>query len=195
MPRRHLREMTVTISQTHRLTLRNNKGWSHEPPANKQRREIMKTNKASIFAVMALGGFVTFGTLAQAEDTNKPAKPPGDHQGGPGADMKERRAKMAEELGLSEDQKTKMADVQKEMGEKRKALREDTSLSEEEKRAKGKALREEADAKFKGILTAEQFEKWQKMQQTRRGPGGPGGPRGDHKPGEGKPLGDKPAKD
>lgn len=154
----------------------------------------MKTNKISLIAIMALGGLVTFSTLAQAEDTNKPAKPPGDHQGGPGGDMKERRAKMAEELGLSEDQKTKMGEVMKEQAEKRKALREDTTLSDEDKKAKGKALREESISKVKGILTAEQFEKWQKMQQTRRGPGGPDGPRGDHKPGEGKPPGDKPEK-
>jgi len=63
--------------------------------------------------------------------------------------MKERAARVAEELGLSEDQKIKWQEVMKEQNEKRKALREDTSLSEEEKRAKGKALREETDAKIK----------------------------------------------
>jgi len=34
-------------------------------------------------AIMALGGLLAFSTLSQAEDTNKPAKPPGDHPGGP----------------------------------------------------------------------------------------------------------------
>jgi periplasmic protein CpxP/Spy len=149
----------------------------------------MKTNKISLLAMLALGGLVTFGTLAKAEDTNTAAKPPGDHQGPPGGPrggMQDRGAKLAEELGLSDDQKTKFQEVMKEQGDKRKALREDTSLSDDDKKTKGKALRDETDAKIKAILTAEQYEKWQKLQQGRRGPGGPGGPGG-------KPPGDKPA--
>lgn len=153
-------------------------------------------NKVSLLAMLALGGLVACGTMAKAEDTNKPAKPPGDHQGpppgGPRGDMKERAAKMAEELGLNDDQKTKMAEVMKEQGPKLKALREDTSLSKEDKQAQMKALREASTEKVKGILTAEQFEKWQKIQQSRRGPGGPGGPGGPR--GEGKTPGDKPEK-
>lgn len=144
----------------------------------------MKTYKLSLIAVIALGGVIAFGTLAKAEDKPE-AKPPGKHQGKPPGGQ-ERGAKMAEELGLSADQKTKMQELNKEFAPKMKALREDTTLSKEDKMAKAKALNEERSTKVKAILTAEQFEKWQKMQQKHRGPGGPRG--------EGKPPGDKPEK-
>lgn len=132
----------------------------------------MKTNKISLIAVLVLGGLVAFGTLAKAED-----KPAGKPHGKAHGDMKERGAKMAEELGLNEDQKAKMADMMKELGPKMKAIMDDSSLSKEEKKPKMKALNEERTAKVKEILTPEQFEKWQKMQAAHR-PGGPGGPKG-----------------
>jgi len=140
-------------------------------------------------AIIALGGLVTLSTVVRAED-QKPARPAGEHKrpGGPGGDMKDRGAKMAEELGLNDEQKAKMGDVMKELGPKLKAIQEDTSLSKEDKMAKMKELNTERTTNVKAILTPEQFEKWQKMQANRRGPGGPGGPRG-----EGKPHGDKPA--
>lgn len=151
----------------------------------------MKINRVGIIAALALGGLAAFVTFAQAEDTNKPGRPPG----GPRGDMKERAAKVAEELGLSEEQKARMGEAMKEQGEKRKALQDDTSLSDTDKKAKGKALREETVARVKAILTAEQFTKWETMQQNRRsgGPGGPGGPGGSQ--GKGKPPGGKPDKD
>jgi Spy/CpxP family protein refolding chaperone len=138
----------------------------------------MKINKTSLMAVLALGGMVAFGALAQAEDA--PAKKP-EHKrpggprgpGGPGGEM---RGKMGEELGLSDDQKSKMEALQKELMPKMKALREDTTLSEEDKKAKFKALQEERMTKMKAILTAEQLEKLEKMKAHR--PGGPGGPKG-----------------
>ena len=144
----------------------------------------MKTNKLSLIAVIALGGVIAFGTLAKAEDKPE-AKAPGKHEGKPPGGQ-ERGAKMAEELGLSAEQKTQMGDLMKEFGPKMQAIRQDTTLSKEDKMAKAKALNEERSTKVKAILTAEQFEKWQKMQQKHRGPGGPRG--------EGKPPGDKPEK-
>ena len=133
----------------------------------------MKFNRTSLIAVIALGGLVAFGALAKAED-----KPEGKPHSKAHGDMKDRGAKMAEELGLNEDQKTKMGDVMKEFGPKMKAIFDDASLSKEDKMAKVKAINEERSAKIKEILTADQFEKWQKLQAAHR----PGGPKGDHKP-------------
>ena len=136
----------------------------------------MKTNKIPLIAVLALGGLAAFGTLAQAQDsTNTP--PAGEHKHHGGGDMKDRGAKMAEELGLNEDQKAKMADVMKEFGPKYKAIFDDSALSKEDKMAKMKALSEERNAKLKEFLTPEQLEKLQKLQSAHR----PGGPKG-HKP-------------
>jgi Spy/CpxP family protein refolding chaperone len=147
-------------------------------------------NKFTLLAALALGGLVATSQFTRAEDAPKPeGKPPGEAQGnapgGPRGDMKDRGAKLAEELGLSDDQKAKVQEAMKEQGEQRKAISSDTALSKEDKQAKMKALRESMTEKMKTILTAEQFAKWEKMP---RGPGGPRGPRG-----EGKPPGEKPA--
>lgn len=151
----------------------------------------MKTNKFGI-AAAAVAGLIACGSIVHAQD-NKDSKdapkregrPPGGPRGGDrGAMMKERLDKLAEELKLTDAQKTKVEAVMKEQGEKRAALRDATP---EERQEKAKALREEMTKKMKGILNAEQFEKWQKMAQQ-RGPGGPGrrggpgGPDGDKKP-------------
>ena len=135
----------------------------------------MKTSK--LIAIIALGGLAAFGTVAQAQDaTNTP--PAGEHHrpGGPGGPRMGGR--MAEELGLSADQKTKFEAIMKDQAEQMKTLRDDTSLSQEDKRAKIKAIREATNDKVKAILTADQYAKYlelQKLQHNRRGPGGPGG--------------------
>jgi Spy/CpxP family protein refolding chaperone len=145
----------------------------------------MKMNKFTLLAILALGGLTAFGTLAQAQDsTNTP--PSGARQrppGGPGARM----GKLAQDLGLSEDQKEKFGPILKEQAEQMKALREDTSLTQEDKKAKMKTLREATAEKIKGILTPEQFTKFQELQKQRRGPGGMGGPGG-KPPGDGAPA-------
>ena len=154
----------------------------------------MKTKNVRILAVLTVGGLLALGTFAQAQETNKPGKPPGDRQGPPGDmrrgdNMKEHLDKMAEDLGLSDDQKTKVQAAINEQREKMQALRNDTSLSQDDRRAKMKEMRDTMNEKMKTILTAEQYIKWEEMRPMRgQRPGGPGGPRG-----EGKPPGDKPA--
>lgn len=143
------------------------------PAKQSTKQGHMKLNKISLMAVIALGGLVAFGTMVKAED-----KPEGKPHGKAHGDMKDRAAKMAEELGLNDEQKAKMAEVQKEFGPKYKAIMDDASLSKEDKMAKMKALGEERNAKIKEFLTPEQLEKMQKLQAAHR----PGGPKGDHKP-------------
>jgi Spy/CpxP family protein refolding chaperone len=92
--------------------------------------------------------------------------------------MRGGRPDLAKTLDLTEDQKPKVAAIMKEAGEKRKALREDTSLSQEDKRAKAKALQADTTAQMKAVLTADQFAKYEKMGpgMRRNAPpaGGPG---------------------
>ena len=90
-----------------------------------------------------------------------------EHGPGPGPGMKG-RPDIAKQLDLTDDQKPKVQAIMKATMEKRKALREDTSMTQEEKRDKGKALQEETATQMKAVLTPEQFAKWQEM--TKRGP-------------------------
>jgi hypothetical protein len=63
-------------------------------------------------------------------------------------------AKMKSDLGLSDEQFTKLDAINDEYKEKRKALEKETDKTERKK------LAVEHEAKVKTILTAEQFEKW-----------------------------------
>lgn len=158
----------------------------------------MKATRISLIAALIAGVLLAYSPAASAQDKDKEAKPgtkrearPG-RPGGPGGErgpeaMKERMNKMAEELKLSEEQKTKVEAAMKAQLEKRRAIGQDSSLSDEQKREKGRALREDLNKEMKKILSAEQFAKWEKM-----GPGGgPGGPGGERK---GKGKGEKPEK-
>ena len=94
--------------------------------------------------------------------------------------------RIATQLALTDDQKTKAKPIFEEMQQKTAELRKDTSLSQEDRRAKMKEIREAATAKLKEVpLTQEQLDKWVKMGQGQRRPaGGAGGPppAGDAKP-------------
>jgi protein CpxP len=133
----------------------------------------MKASRISLMAALIAGIMLAYSPALRAEDAKegKDAKKHEGRPGGPGGPgMKEHFDKMAEDLKLTDEQKTKVQAAMKEQGEKMRGLRD---LSQDERREKMKASREEMTKKMKGILTAEQFEKWEKN----RPQGRPGGPR------------------
>ncbi|MEJ0091030.1 MAG: hypothetical protein WDM80_14965 [Limisphaerales bacterium] len=122
----------------------------------------MKSTKTMLVAALAAGALLAGGSSLLAQDaTNTP--PPVEH--GPG--MKG-RPDIAKQLDLTAEQKPKVEAIMKGMMDKRKELREDTSLTQEEKRDKGKALQEDTAKQLKAVLTPEQFTKWQEI--SKRGP-------------------------
>jgi len=146
----------------------------------------MKMPKVSLMAALAAGALIALTPALRAQD--KPDKPEGGpRQGQRGEMVKERLAKLSEELSLTAEQKTKIEAVLKEQAETMRGLRDATP---EDRRAKMQAARKEIDTKVKGILTTEQYTKWEKIREQ-RGAGGPGGPR---RGGPGGPGGEKPAK-
>ncbi len=88
----------------------------------------------------------------------------------------ERTDRLAKELGLSAEQKTKVLDLFVKQDEARKKAREEATEDRSEMRAKMEKQRDEMNAKMKGILTKDQYEKFEKMMKEGRGRGGPGGP-------------------
>ena len=151
----------------------------------------MKVTRISLIAALIAGVLVAYTPAVCAQDA-KEVKPAPKREGGPGGPggqrgeaAKERLNKMAEELKLTDEQKTKVEAAMKEQAEKMRGLRDATP---EERKEKVKAAQEDMSKKMKGILTAEQFAKWEKMPKG-RGPGGqgrPGGPGGEKKPGSTK---------
>ena len=151
----------------------------------------MKIN-IKLITALALGSLLAVSAVNAQE---KPAKherpdgpPPGEgHRGPRGEAVKERLSKMAEELNLTVEQKSKIQEFMKSRADKRQELRDATP---EERQEKGKAMREEMNKKMKDILTAEQYAKWEKLRPAPgQRPGGPGGPGGEHH----RPSGEKPA--
>ena len=129
----------------------------------------MKMQKVSLMAALAAGALIALSPLVRAED--KPAPPEGrPPQGQHGEMAKERIAKMAEELKLTDEQKTKVTALMKERAESMRGMKDATP---EERKEKMKAGREEMQKKMKAILTPEQYTKWEKLRKE-GGPGGPG---------------------
>jgi len=144
----------------------------------------MKMHKFSLLAALAAGALITLAPSLQAQE-NKPDRPPGGPRAGQrGGDAKERLAKIAEELKLTDKQKTEVEAAMKAQAE---TIRGSRDATPEERREKMQAARKAFDAKMKEILTADQYTKWEKTREQ-RGPGGegrrggPGGPGGDRPP-------------
>ena len=140
-------------------------------------------HKFSLLAALAAGVLIALTPNLQAQE-NKPDRPPGGPRAGQGeGDAKERLAKIAEELKLTDKQKTEFEAAMKAQAETMRGLRDATP---EERREKMQASRKAFDAKMKEILTADQYAKWEKTREQ-RGPGAgrrgrTGGPGGDRPP-------------
>lgn len=121
----------------------------------------MRTHTRTSLAMLALGGLIAFGSPALAVDDKKPA--PAEKK-----TTAEDIAKLEQAVGLSAEQKSKVAALLTELNTKRRAVRGDSTLSSEDKKAKTKAGDTEVLGKIKEAMTAEQFAKWEKLQEARR---------------------------
>ena len=142
----------------------------------------MKMHKTSLMAVLAAGAVIALSPLVRAEDKPTPpaSRPPAGQRG---ELAKERITKMAEELKLTDEQKTKVTALMKAQAETARGLKEATP---DERKEKMKASRAEMETKMKEILTPDQFTKWEKLRKE-GGPGRPGRRGGPCGPGAAKP--------
>jgi protein CpxP len=151
----------------------------------------MKTRLKLISLCLALAGIAGPVLNAQPADPASPARergpggPGGPGRGGPNLET------LAEELGLSAEQKAKLEPILKAQREQQQAIRQDESLSREQRMEKTRALREAGRKDIEAVLTPEQVKKYGEMRA--RGPrGGGDGPGRDGK-GEKGPKPEKPA--
>ena len=136
---------------------------------NERKYQLMKMQKVCLVAALAAGALIVLNPLVRAQD--KPDRPEGRPPAGQRGEVaKERIAKMAEELKLTDEQKPKVAAAMKEQAEKMRGLKDATP---DERKEKMKAGRAELEKKMKTILTPEQYTKWEKLRKE----GGPDGPR------------------
>ena len=123
--------------------------------------------------VLLLGAALLALPALRADDV-----PPG---GGPPDGKREMRRekmgdKMAEELGLSDDQKAKMKEINQQEKSEMEALRANTALAKEDKHTQMEAIRKSYMEKRQAIMTPEQREKAKQMRkhmEEHRGEGRP----------------------
>jgi periplasmic protein CpxP/Spy len=133
----------------------------------------MKMHKVSLIAALAAGALIALTPSLRAQDT-KPARPEAGARAGQRGQMaKERLDKLAVELKLTDEQKTKVEAAMKAQAEKLQGVRD---AAPADRREKMQAARKALETELKGILTADQYAQWEKIRQQ-RGPGGPGARR------------------
>ncbi len=123
----------------------------------------MKMHKFGFMTALVAGALMTFSPALRADDApaTSHTRP---HAGQRGEMAKERLTKIAKELDLTTEQKTKIEAALKDQAEKLRGLKDATP---EDRRAKVKAAREELNTKLKGILSSEQYAKWESLRKER----------------------------
>jgi protein CpxP len=132
----------------------------------------MNSLKRSLLTLAVIAGCAA-PLLAQPPE-HPPGAAPGEHGGkerGPG--MRGDRLKhLAEELALTEEQKTQLKPILAQEAAAMKAIWEDKSLEGDARREKMKSVRDSYAPKIEAVLTPEQKTKFEKI-KSQRGPGGP----------------------
>jgi Spy/CpxP family protein refolding chaperone len=90
------------------------------------------------------------------------------HKAGRAKYRGEHARRMQEQLSLSDEQTSKIKSIDKEFGDKFRALRNDSTIAREDLREKAKQLRQEYLSKTKSVLTEEQFKKWELQKADRK---------------------------
>src|ERR1700690_1072886 len=103
----------------------------------------MKANKTMLIAALAVGSLLVWSPALRADDTNKPASAP--PAGAPPAGQPSRTGfeRMAEQLNLTADQKTKVQSIMDKERQKTLDRRHDASLKPENRQAKRKPVVED----------------------------------------------------
>lgn len=114
-----------------------------------------------LWTSLLVAGFFIMPALAENQKAPTPS--------GPGrGDPEARLQRLADRVGLSEDQRQRLsALMQKHLGEA-KALRENAALSPEDRRAQLSALRQQHRAEVAALLTPEQRAAWEAARERMR---------------------------
>lgn len=114
----------------------------------------MSMNKVVVSAIVAAGLMVVGVNSALAADAaNGNAAPMMAHEG---MDADKASKHMQKQLGLTDDQTSKVKAIMQDMHEEGEKIRQEMVK-----------LKESTDAKFKEVLTPEQYTKWQSMRESR----------------------------
>lgn len=115
------------------------------------------------FLILALAAVFTIGLSAQ-----NPERPRGGNNFDRSQFTPEKRAeRLAEQLGLTAEQKTQVTDMYKAQAEKREKDRNNSEMSREERREHFEAMRKAEDAELEKIIGKEKMELYLKQRAER----------------------------
>ncbi len=123
----------------------------------------MKSTKTLLFAALAAGSLLAWSPARAQDSTNTPPVPPAGAPGG--KHQNQGFDRIAQQLNLTDDQKTKVQPILEAQRQKMSDLRQDTSLSPEDRKAKVQEIRKDTLDQLKDILTPDQIAQFQKMSQ------------------------------
>ncbi len=123
----------------------------------------MKTRR---LLLPVLGACLALAPLSRAQQTTAPAAPATEtprqeHK----EKMREHREEMAKELGLSDDQKAKMKDINQQERQALKAVHDDSTLTPDQKKAKAQEIRKNFEGQRNAVLTPDQQKKSAEMKE------------------------------
>jgi Spy/CpxP family protein refolding chaperone len=118
----------------------------------KERRKALATEQRSKFE-----NIFTAEQKAQLAQMKKNGKAKGHYKGGKARKLE--GARVADELNLTEDQKSRMAKLREDFRTQAEAIRKNSSLDKEAQKKALKQLHEKNKEQMKSVLTAEQIQK------------------------------------
>jgi periplasmic protein CpxP/Spy len=127
--------------------------------------------KFALFCAMLFALTINVQAQSAAEAPKEVAteKAKGKGKGGKNkGEMASQAKNAANELGLNEEQKTKMKTAAATLKGKMQAIRTDNSLAKDQKKTQLQEANAAHDAEIKSILTAEQFTKWTEIKKNRQ---------------------------
>ncbi|RXK54789.1 hypothetical protein ESB00_02510 [Oleiharenicola lentus] len=123
----------------------------------------MKNSRSLLLALSAV--LISVTPVLRAADQARPdGPPPGERR----ERMEKAGDRMAEALGLSDDQKVQMKAIGDQERAEMQALRADTALAKEERKAKVQAIHQKYKAQRDALLTPEQKVKADKFREKGR---------------------------
>ncbi len=125
----------------------------------------MRLYKLGLIIALALGSLLVCTNLSSAQEAGQ-----GKKKGG--FSPQQRVDRLATELNLTEDQKTKILPIFQDEQKKFQELRADQSIPRDQMREKMRTIREDGDKKLKAILKPDQWDKYEKMREEMRTKGG-----------------------
>lgn len=118
----------------------------------------------ALSTLFGLGAAIAAPQTQDQSGTQQSSQPAERHQPDPNRQMR----MLTKRLNLTSDQQNQILPILTSRNDQMQSIRGDASLSPQDRRAKMRAIREDADAKVRALLTADQKKAYDEMQQQMR---------------------------